>query len=309
MRIKTPEETSYGGIILPKTDIKKPILDYIIRNKNSIDFSYEFLYGKNTKPVFLIGSEAEEKIPLLRIPVVVSTNGIDYVVSNMTGSLRAEIVDNSIMKSKRSDYVDFEVVRNMMIYYTLSNQDIENIATISAQIATLWITKNIKNFLRVDTSVEFDIEGALFIYFLRQYLSNPTNDEIKTKMSSYLSINWRNASEYIDGVLEKLKDTPLDMGAYIRALVDSHPTVSKIDTTTINSFISTQWYSGSDSSNIQIYIATENLHTMCAIIYHAMETSTGKKTTLSRTINDYKRSLRTDDLIYALKQMIKNKTV
>lgn len=307
VRIKLPEETSYAIITMPKGDIKKRMVEYIIRSKASKEMGFEFIYGKTVKPVFIIDNEVD--IPLVRFPIVVETNNISYVVSSLVGSLKNEIIDDSVLKSKRSDYVDFETMRNVLIYNTLAKQDMDALATYTAQLATIWISKTIKNHMRLDVNVSSDVEGALFIYFLRQYIAGVTDAEIKTKINNFLTGKWRVANDIIDDVLAKLDTANLDMGEYIRIIANDHPATSKLDTSLINSFISSNWYSGADSSNIQIFIATENLHTMASIFYHCMETPTGKKSLLGRLLLDHKRISRLDDLIDGLKQIYKAKQI
>ena len=307
VRIKLPEETSYAIITMPKGDIKKRMVEYIIRSKTSKEMGFEFIYGKTVKPVFIIDNEVD--IPLVRFPIVVETNNISYVVSSLVGSLKNEIIDDSVLKSKRSDYVDFETMRNVLIYNTLAKQDMDALATYTAQLATIWISKTIKNHMRLDVNVSSDVEGALFIYFLRQYIAGVTDAEIKTKINNFLTGKWRVANDIIDDVLAKLDTANLDMGEYIRIIANDHPATSKLDTSLINSFISSNWYSGADSSNIQIFIATENLHTMASIFYHCMETPTGKKSLLGRLLLDHKRISRLDDLIDGLKQIYKAKQI
>ena len=306
-RIKLPEETSYAIITMPKGDIKKRMIEYIIRSRASKELGFEFIYGKTVKPVFIVDGEGD--IPLVRFPIVVETNNVSYVVSNLVGSLKSEFIDDSILKAKRSDYVDFETMRNVLVYNTLAKQDMDSIATYTAQLATMWISKTIKNHMRLDVNVSSDVEGALFIYFIRQYISGVTNAEIKTKMNNFLTGKWRVANEVIDDVLARLDTANLDMGEYVRIIANDHPATSKMDTSLINSFISSNWYSGADSSNIQIFIATENLHTMASIFYHCMETPTGKKSVLGRLLIDHKRISRLDDLIDGLKQTYKARQI
>lgn len=308
-RIKLPEETSYATITMPKGDIKKTLTEYIIKNRYSSNLGFEFSYSKNINPVFITGKDKEENIPLVKFPVVVTTNNISYIVSNLLGSMKAEITNDSIFESKRSDYVDFETMRNMLVYYTLSNQDIDMVASYTAQIATIWLSKTIKNYLRLDHNTEADVEIALFIYFIRQFTLNTSNEQIKQKVNNFLSTKWKSANEMIDINIARLDSVDLDMGTYIRTIANDHPATAKLETSTINSFISNNWYSGADSSNIQIFIATENLHTMASIIYHASETATGKKSLLGRLLSDYKRSIKIEDLIHILKQMIKDRTI
>lgn len=308
-RIKIPEETSYAIITMPKGDIRKMLIDYIIKNRYSSNLGFEFRYNKNINPVFLTGIEKEENIPLVKFPLVVTTNNVNYIVSNVLGSLKSEIVNESLLESKRSENVDFETMRNLLVYYTLSNQDIDMVATYTAQIATMWISKTIKNYLRLDPNTESDVEIALFVYFIRQYILDVSKEQLKQKINTFLGAKWRAANDMIDIVLNRLDGIELDMGAYIRTIANDHPATAKIETSTINSFIGNNWFSGSDNSNIQIYIATENLHTMTAIIYHAAWTNTGKKTLLGKLINDYKRSIKIDELLHILKQMLKDRTL
>lgn len=129
-------------------------------------------------------------------------------------------------------------------------------------------------------------------------------------MNNFLTGKWRVANEVIDNVLARLDTANLDMGEYVRIIANDHPATSKMDTSLINSFISSNWYSGADSSNIQIFIATENLHTMAeSIFYHCMETPTGKKSVLGRLLLDHKRISRLDDLIDGLKQTYKARQI
>lgn len=305
IRVKIPEETSYARLTMPKGDVKKQIIEYIIKNRNNTNLGFEFTYNNKISPVYLIGKESEENIPLVKYPMVLEFNGMSYVVSNLMGSIKSELTDGSLIKSKRSDYVDFETMRNVLVYSTLANQDIDMIASYTAQIATIWVTKTIKNYLRLDPNTESDVEAALFIYFIRRYIADVSNDSILKMMNNYLNAKWKTAYDTINVVLTRLEGIELDMGAYIRTIANEHPATVKLETVTINSFISNNWYSGSDSSNIQIYIATENIHTMASIFYHAEQTPMGKKTILGRLLNDYKKSMRIDDLIGLLKQKLK----
>ena len=307
-RIKLPEETSYAKLTMPKGDVKKQMLEYIIKNKSNTNLGYEFTYNSKVNPVFLIGRENEENIGLVKYPVVIDFNGVSFIVSNLLGSMKAELVDNSIIKSKRSDYVDFETMRNLLVYSTLTNQDIDMIATYTTQIATVWFSKTVKNYLRLDPNTEADVEAALFIYFTRQFIGDIDSNTIVTKMNNFLGAKWKNANDNIQTTLTRLEGIELDLGAYIRTVANEHPATSKIETVTVNSFIANNWYSGSDASNIQIYIGTENIHTMASIVYHAAESVMGRKTILGRLLMDYKKIIRIDDLVSLLKQKLKDVT-
>lgn len=307
IRIKLPEETSVAMSIPISTSDKTALLSYIIKNKSNIDLGYEFRYSKKTSPVFITGNETEP-LPVFRYPIVLNTNNVDYITSNLAGSLKQDLTD-SLMKSKRTDYVDFETLRNMLVSYTVENKDIDNIATYTAQLATMWITKTLKNQFRLDPVTELELEGAVFNYFIRSYISVLKKDTIVTKMTNLLSHNYRGSIALASGIVDRLDNVELDIGAYIRTICSEHKLLSTIETKVILAAISRHWYSGTDTSNMQIFMAVENLHTMTAILVHAIESPTGKTSILGRMIQDSKKMNKTEQLVAAIQAIRKEHTV
>lgn len=311
LRTKLPSETSLGLSLLPKSsNVTKDLAEYIIKNRGNGYFSYEFNYDKGSIPVFITGTEDEKSLPFVRFPLVIRTNDINYIVSNITGSVKSE-VGTSIIKNKRNDHVDFEVVRNLTIYQTLADNDLNNLMSMTAQLATVWLVRILRNHLRLNTFDETDVEGAIFNYFIKSYITDIKEDSIRVKMMNLLSLAYKNNLSNTDSVLNKLSTVTAnsDIATYINNACPDNAILSKIDTKTILSLISNNWYSGSDNSNIQIFMATENFHTMCGILYHASYTATGKKTLLGRMLLDTKKLTRLDQFIDSVNSLIKDNTI
>lgn len=305
-----PEDTGLGISLLPKnSNIKSDYLKHIINNKSKYDMGYEFRYDKNNIPVFITGREEEKELPLIRFPIVVSTNNINYIVSNLMGTTKSDL-SNSLLASKRTDYVDFETVRNMLMYYSLADKDVSYLVSMTAQLATSILTKIVTQHLRLDTFASIDLEGAIFYYLLSRY-GEFNNESIKTKMLNLLSLGYRNNVNAVDICIRNLSN--LDKGAsiseFINANAGDNNTLKNIDTKSILSMISNIWFSGSENSAIQMYMAIEDFHTMTAILYHTLVTSTGKKTTLNRMLMDAKRSLRIDNFLSDIAGKIKDNTI
>ena len=307
---RLPENTGLGISLLPKnSNIKSDYLKHIITNKSKYDMGYEFRYDKNNIPVFITGREEEKELPLVRFPIVINTNDINYIVSNLMGTTKSDL-SNSLLSSKKTDYVDFETVRNMLMYYSLSNKDVSYLVSMTAQLATSVLTKIISQHLRLDTFASVDLEGAVFYYLLSRY-GEFNNESIKTKMLNLLSIGYRNNINAVDICIRNLSnlDKESSISDFINANAGDNNTLKNIDTKSILSMISNLWFSGSENSAIQMYMAIEDFHTMTAILYHSLNTPTGKKTTLNRMLMDAKRSLRIDNFLSDVSGKIKDNTI
>lgn len=307
---RLPENTGLGISLLPKnSNIKSDYLKHIISNKAKYDFSYEFRYNKEIIPVFITGREEEKELPLVRFPIVVTTNDVNYIVSNLMGTTKSDL-SNSLLSSKKTDFVDFEVVRNMLMFYSLADKEVSYLVSMTAQLATSLITKIVSQHLRLDTFSTVDLEGAVFYYFLNRY-GEFNNESIKTKMLNLLSIGYRNNVNAVDICIRNLSNLDKDssISDYINANAGDDNTLKHIDTKSILSMLSNIWFSGSENSAIQMYMAIEDFHTMTAILYHALTTPTGKKTTVNRILMDAKRSLRIDNFISDVSGKIKDSTI
>lgn len=307
-RVKLPEETNVALSMPLSMSDRSDLLTFIITNRSKKDLGYEFKYSKTANPVFLTGKEEGVNLPVFRYPVVSITNGITYIISNLSGTLKQDLAD-SLLKSKRTDYVDFETLRNMLVYYTVSAKDIDSIATYTAQLATMWIVKTLKNQLRLDIFSETELEGAVFNYFIRSYIAIINKDTLVTKMTNLLSGAYRGSIAKAGEMIDKLDSVPLDIGQYINAICTDHKILSTIETKNILSIISTHWYSGADASSLQVFMAIENLHTMTSIIMHAIETPTGKSTVLGRMIQDNRKMTKIEQLVASINAIRKEHTM
>lgn len=311
IRTKLPEETTLGRSLLPKnSDNTKDILEFIITNKSKPYFTYEYKYNNSNIPVFITGVNTENALPFIKFPVVLRTNNINYIVSNITGSTKSDLT-NSIMKSKRNDNVDFEVVRNITIFQTLEDKDMNSLMSITAQLATIWITRTLRNQLRLDLYSEGDVEGAVFNYFIKCYLPEIKTETVKIKMMNFLSLHYKNNNGNCDRVLELLKEVPANttMQEYIRAACPDHPILSKIEDKAILAMIGNNWFSGVDNSNIQVFLSIENFHTMCGILYHSANTVSGSKSILGRLLKDNKRISKLDQFIDTVSGLMKDNSI
>lgn len=307
---RLPENTGLGISLLPKnSNIKSDYLKHIISNKAKYDFSYEFRYDKENIPVFITGRDEEKELPLVRFPIVVTTNDVNYIVSNLIGTEKSDLT-NSLLASKKTDFVDFETVRNMLVFYSLAGKEVSYLVSMTAQLATSLITKIVSQHLRLDTFSTVDLEGAVFYYFLNRY-GEFNNESIKTKMLNLLSIGYRNNVNAVDICIRNLSNLDKDssISDYINANAGDDNTLKHIDTKSILSMLSNIWFSGSENSAVQMYMAIEDFHTMTAILYHALTTPTGKKTTANRILMDAKRSLRIDNFISDISGKIKDSTI
>lgn len=309
---KLPEYTNMGLTLTPKNgDVRGVLTKYIISTKGKKDLSYEFRYNKNIVPIFLVGGDDEKELPLVKFPLVITTNDVNYIVSNLSGTIKTDLT-NSLIASKRNDYVDFEVLRNNLIYMTLSEKDTSYLSAITAQIATSFITKVITQHLRLDVFDSIDLEGAVFYYLINKYTNTDINNEsIKTKMINMLSLGYKSKPELAEVVITRLanidKDASIDK--FINAVSTTSTTLQTVDGAAILSMLSNLWFSGSENSTAQMYIGIENFHTMASIIYHTLNTPTGKKSTLFRMLNDSKRSLRIDHFNSSINEIIKDVTI
>lgn len=306
---KLPENTGIGKSLLPKnSNIKEEYIKYILANKSTLQFSYEFNYDKNNIPVFIIGKDIEKELPLVRFPIVVTTNNVNYIVTNLVGGVKSD-VSRSLIDSKRTDYVDFEAVRNILIYQTIAEKDTSYLVTLTAQLATAVITKIVSQHLRLDTFNTIDLEGAVFYYLLTRY-GTFSDDSIKTKMLNMLSIGYRNNSNAVNIIIDKLSkvDKDSNLSTFINTVANS-ATLAQIDNSAILAMISNIWFSGSENSSMHLYMAIEDFHTMTSILYHSINTPTGKKTLLAKIINDNKRSLRIDQFNSTIDGLIKDNTM
>jgi hypothetical protein len=311
MRTKSlPEDTGLGISLLPKnSNIKNDYLKHIISNKSKYDLGYEFRYNRDIIPVFIVGREEEKELPLIRFPIVVTTNDVNYIVSNLMGTTKSDL-SNSLLSSKKTDFVDFETTRNMLMYYSLAEKDVSYLVSMTAQLATSVLTKVISQHLRLDTFSTIDLEGAVFYYFLNRY-GEFNNESIKTKMLNLLSIGYRNNVNAVDICIRNLSNLDKDssISDFINANAGDNNTLRNIDTKAILSMLSNLWFSGSENSAIQMYMAIENFHTMAAILHHTLVTPTGKKTTLNKMLMDAKRSLRIDNFLSDISGKIKDSTI
>lgn len=307
---RLPENTGIGISLLPKgSNIKADYLKHIINNKSKYDLGYEFRYDKDNIPVFIVGREEEKELPLIRFPIVVTTNDVNYIVSNLMGTTKSDL-SRSLLDSKKTDFVDFETVRNMLMYYSLAEKDVSYLVSMTAQLATMLITKVVSQHLRLDTFSTVDLEGAVFYYFLNRY-GEFNNESIKTKMLNLLSIGYRNNTNAVDICIRNLSNIDKDssISDFINANAGDNNTLKNIDTKSILSMLSNVWFSGSENSAMQMYMAIEDFHTMTAILYHTLTTPTGKKTTLNRILTDAKRSLRIDNFLSDVSGKIKDCTI
>ncbi len=306
---KLPEETGLGVALLPKnTNVRTEYINFIIANKNTFDYGYEFNYDKDNKPIFITGRENEKGLPLLRFPIVVKTNNVNYIISNLTGTVKAE-ASRSLLDNKRNDYVDFETTRNLLLFHTLSNKDISYLATLTAQIATTVITKIVSQNLRLDTFNTIDLEGAVFYYFATTYGAF-TDDAIKTKMLNLLSLGYRNNPSSVKYAIDNLStvEKGSSLAAFIRAN-GSSASLTSIEDKAILAMLSNMWFSGSENSSSQVFMGVEDLHTMASMIYHTLTTATGKKSLLFRIINDAKKNLRVDQFISSVDGLKREYTI
>lgn len=307
---RLPENTGIGISLLPKgSNIKADYLKHIINNKSKYDLGYEFRYDKDNIPVFIVGREEEKELPLIRFPIVVTTNDVNYIVSNLMGTTKSDL-SRSLLDSKKTDFVDFETVRNMLMYYSLAEKDVSYLVSMTAQLATMLVTKVVSQHLRLDTFSTVDLEGAVFYYFLNRY-GEFNNESIKTKMLNLLSIGYRNNTNAVDICIRNLSNIDKDsaISDFINANAGDNNTLKNIDTKSILSMLSNVWFSGSENSAMQMYMAIEDFHTMTAILYHTLTTPTGKKTTLNRILTDAKRSLRIDNFLSDVSGKIKDCTI
>ena len=307
---RLPENTGIGISLLPKgSNIKADYLKHIINNKSKYDLGYEFRYDKDNIPVFIVGREEEKELPLIRFPIVVTTNDVNYIVSNLMGTTKSDL-SRSLLDSKKTDFVDFETVRNMLMYYSLAEKDVSYLVSMTAQLATMLVTKVVSQHLRLDTFSTVDLEGAVFYYFLNRY-GEYNNESIKTKMLNLLSIGYRNNTNAVDICIRNLSNIDKDssISDFINANAGDNNTLKNIDTKSILSMLSNVWFSGSENSAMQMYMAIEDFHTMTAILYHTLTTPTGKKTTLNRILTDAKRSLRIDNFLSDVSGKIKDCTI
>ena len=309
---KLPEYTNMSLTLMPRnSDVKGLLTRFIVSTKGKRDLSYEYRYNKSIVPIFLVGKEDEKELPLVKFPLVINTNDVNYIVSNLSGTIKAEVADN-LRASKRNDYVDFETLRNNLVYMSLADKDTSYLAAITAQIATSFLSKVLTQHLRLDVFDSIDLEGAIFYYLINRYTDDViSNESIKTKMINMLSLGYKSKPELAESVISKLStiDKDANIEVYINNVSDSSNSLKAIDGAAILSMLSNLWFSGSENSTAQMYIGVENFHTMASIIYHTLNTPTGKKSTLFRMINDSKRSLRVDHFNSSINEIIKDLTI
>lgn len=125
-----------------------------------------------------------------------------------------------------------------------------------------------------------------------------------------LSIGYRNNSNAVNIIIDKLSkvDKDSNLSTFINTVANSN-TLAQIDNSAILAMISNIWFSGSENSSMHLYMAIEDFHTMTSILYHSINTPTGKKTLLAKIINDNKRSLRIDQFNSTIDGLIKDNTI
>ncbi len=311
MKLKLPQDSKfnvvkYGDLSKPRSDLLK----YIIENKSKVDFTFEFRYSKDVVPVFITGTELEKELPMVRFPLVVTTNDVSYIVSNLVGAVRSNI-ENGLIKDKRTDYVDYEVCRNVLVYNTLKDKDLSFLITIASQLATFWIKDVLTKNFRLDIFESNDIEGAIFYYFLVNFIPDITTDGIKQKFLNNLSIAYNNNINSVNIIVDKLKTldkSTATLEQYIH-LVASTETMKAIELVNISTLLGNKWFSGSNGSQFDIFSSLDNVHTLMAIMYHSLNTVTGTKTALGRFLKDNKRMLKIDSFLSGIENLIKDVTI
>lgn len=287
-----PEDTEIGKALIPKGNIKLQIAEQLI--KSNEDRSYEFRF-KDPKvvPIFIRGLDSEKDIPLIKFPLVIKTANTTRVVSNIVGAVKQE-VGRGLIESKRTDYVDFEVVRTILTCYTVAGLSIPvSLRNTTSLLATKWFTTQLISSLRLDTLTASDLEIAVSIYFYKKYSEVKLKDTIiLDRLSASTGGPTNRPYSYLNDKLSlanELNDNAT-LSQYINKICSEHKILSRIDDKAILAVVVPTWYSGSDSSNVQILLGLENLHTMTAIMYHSYTTATGKKTALGRLLQSMNKA-------------------
>lgn len=286
MNLPRPEDLSINKASSPiTTDIKRNYLTYLITNSGT--YSYDIKYDSKNIPVFIVGNEKEKELAVVPYPFVLTTNGMNYIISNARGIVRADI-SNSLYASKKSDTVDFEVVRNMMLFMSTAGKDFSGISSIVAQLATIWVKHHMILKLRISGMEAVTLEALLYTFFIRHYSQDElSRDELRTKLSVYLSILYRNNFDLIDSILDKIYALPVDsmIPDYIDATFEKG-FLTKIDMKPIYAMLTGTWYTGTGYDFQNIVAAVTDVHTMTAILYHAITTKVGRDTSLGRLLKD-----------------------
>jgi len=293
MRILTGASNIMSSITVSRTD-RQAIIKYILEGKNRERLTYGVSYDDGVVPIFIIGVDKTD-IPALPYPYVIESNNTKYIVSNLVGMIKSTMIDDSLIASRKSDAVYFELMRSILTFKTLTDETPSVLVTITAQVLTIWIREELKRKYKLDVIDTADVEGAVFYYLLKQFDPDMDMSTVKTKMSNYLSGAYRGSGSNIDRVIDRLKDVEGNISTYISALSDS-VTLQNLDMRAILSSVDSGWYSGGMSSNLQIYAMIEDFHTAAAIIYHTLNTPTGKKTKLAGLLDNQKRIVKIDQL-------------
>ena len=92
MKVKLPQEATFNKVKYGDlSKVRGQLLKYIIENKARGEFSYEFRYDKENIPVFITGKELEKELSIVRFPLVIRSNDVNYIVSNVVGSVKSVI--------------------------------------------------------------------------------------------------------------------------------------------------------------------------------------------------------------------------
>lgn len=307
MKVKLPQEATFNKVKYGDlSKVRGQLLKYIIENKARGEFSYEFRYDKENIPVFITGKELEKELSIVRFPLVIRSNDVNYIVSNVVGSVKS-VIETGLLKDRRTDYVEYEACRNVLVYNTLIEKDLSYIITIASQLATLWIKDTLTKNYRLDVFESNDIEGALFYYFLVNFIPDITEDMLTQKFLNNLSVAYSGNIGNTESIISKLSklDRGLSLSETINA-ISTTKTMKEIENINIYSILNNKWYSGSDGSQYDIFASMDNLHTMIAIMYHALVTITGNKTPLGRFLKDHKRMLKSDNFISGVKNLMED---
>lgn len=308
-----PEKTSIGTLSFKDIEkTKKEIMEYIIRFKDKLNLSYEYRYENKYVPIYITGRNSdEENLPIFKHPIVIMSNNVTYIVTNLRGIVYSDRVENTISDVKRNQLsVDIEIIRNVLLYSTLNNNSVNSsLVSMVGKPFALWVKSLLTNSFRLDPREMYTVEGVLYHYFISSNIPNVGIDKIKDKMVRYLSPIYRDR-QFLDFVVDGLNNTPVnvhDLVDNLKVKVESGK-LNNLSANILLPLVADSW-NISDIGNELCVMSLESSETFIALVKESTTRLVSGKTKISKILEDNKRNYEKDNIDKVVEDILNNVTL